>query len=341
MNLAIIPLGMLLLSFFVTSILIIPFIDLLYRIKFRRQKQHTKDIFEKRTPIFDKLHGWKVGTPVGGGLLVICVVTFMALWAYGLLGIRADVWKLGLLLFTFLSFGALGLLDDARKFFFAKTTQFWGLRFRHKMLIQLILSAIIALWLYGKLGYDFINIQWIGPVSIGIFFIPFVMFVVVAFANAFNITDGLDGLSTGVLVICLFAFWVLALGVFRDDPTLAVFIGIWVGSLMAFLYFNVYPARIWLGDVGALSFGATLAVVGLLSGKIVALPIIGGVFVVEVASSLLQLLWKRYAGKKLFPVAPLHLLLQHKNWEEPKIVMRMWLAGIMFAILGLWLGLMQ
>ncbi|HLD11775.1 MAG TPA: phospho-N-acetylmuramoyl-pentapeptide-transferase [Patescibacteria group bacterium] len=341
MNLAIIPLGMLLLSFFVTSILIIPFIDLLYRIKFRRQKQFTKDIFEKRTPIFDKLHGWKVGTPVGGGVLVISVVTFLSLWAYGLLGIHADVWKLGLLLFTFLSFGALGLLDDARKFFFAKTTKFWGLRFRHKILIQLLLSAIVALWLYGKLGYDFINIQWIGPVSVGLFFIPFVMFVVVAFANAFNITDGLDGLSTGVLVICLFAFWVLALGVFRDDPTLAVFIGIWVGSLMAFLYFNVYPARIWLGDVGALSFGATLAVVGFLSGKIAALPIIGGVFVVEVASSLLQLLWKRYAGKKLFPVAPLHLLLQHKKWEEPKIVMRMWLAGIMFAVLGLWLGLMQ
>jgi phospho-N-acetylmuramoyl-pentapeptide-transferase len=122
------------------------------------------------------------------------------------------------------------------------------------------------------------------------------------------------------------------------DTTLSTFLGLWIGSLIAFLYFNVWPARIWLGDVGALSFGATLAVCGLLLGKPIALAIIGGMFVIEVTSSLAQLLSKRLRNKKIFDVSPIHLWLQHKGWEEPKIVFRFWLAGTIFAILGLWLS---
>jgi len=119
-----------------------------------------------------------------------------------------------------------------------------------------------------------------------------------------------------------------------------VFITLWLGGLIAFLYFNIYPARIFLGDVGALSFGATLAVVGLILGKAPALGIIGGVFVVEVASSLLQLLWKRFFHKKLMSAAPLHLWLQNNGWPEPKIVMRFWVLSIVLAIFGLWLALL-
>lgn len=327
-------LGLLLLSFFLTGVLILPFIDFLYKLKLRRQKQKTLDAFNKLTPIFDKLHGWKAGTPIGGGILIIVVTTVLTLWAYGLLGTKIKPWELATLLFTFLSFGLLGLYDDLKKTF--NYTNFFGLRLRYKLFIQIILALVIGTLLYFKLGYNFINIRWFGIVEIDYLFIPLAAFVIVAFTNAFNITDGLDGLASGLLMICLFAFWMLAAALL--DPTLSVFIAIWLGSLIAFLYFNIFPARIWLGDVGALSFGATLAVVGLLTGKIVALAVIGGIFVLEVASSLIQLLAKKYWGRKVFTVSPLHLWFQNRGWEEPKIVMRAWLAGVMLAIFGLWIA---
>lgn len=331
-------LSFLLLSFTVTSILIVPFVNLLYKLKFRRRRQETKDAFENRTPIFDKLHGWKAGTPVGGGVLIIFLVTLITLWALPFFKVNGKFWEIFVLLFTFLAFGALGLVDDLRKFYVEKKSRFFGLRFRHKLVIQLALALIVGLVFYFKLGCDFIFIHWIGKIDIGPLFILLATLAIVFFANAFNITDGLDGLSTGLLMFCLLAFGVLAARIL--DSVLGVFISIWIGSLIAFLYFNVYPARIWLGDVGALAFGATLAVVGLLTGKIIALAVVGGVFVVEALSSLIQLFAKKYRGKKVFEVAPLHLFFQHKGWEEPKIVMRFWLAGIMFAVFGLWLASM-
>jgi len=119
---------------------------------------------------------------------------------------------------------------------------------------------------------------------------------------------------------------------------LTLFIAIWLGGLLAFLYFNIYPARIFLGDVGALSFGATLAVIALILGKSFLLLIIGGVFVAEIFTSLIQLLSKKYTGKKIMKVAPLHLYLQHKGWHETTIVFRGWLATIALAVFGLWLA---
>jgi phospho-N-acetylmuramoyl-pentapeptide-transferase len=244
--------------------------------------------------------------------------------------------ELNVLFFAFISFGILGLYDDLMKFFGFRQTGFFGLRLRHKLVIQLILALIIAVLLYWNLGINFVHVPFYGIIHLGWGYVPFAAWVIVAFANAFNITDGLDGLAGGVLMICLFAFWALSGQIL--DTTLSVFLSLWLGALMAFLYFNIYPARFWLGDVGALSFGATLAVVGLLLGKTVALVVIGGVFVVEAASSLLQILSKRFRRKKLFPVSPLHLWLQLKGWPEPKIVMRMWLMGLLLAIFGLWLA---
>ena len=175
-----------------------------------------------------------------------------------------------------------------------------------------------------------------GVVKLGWWYVPFAAFCVVAFANAVNVTDGLDGLAGGVLMIALFALWFLSASIL--DTPLSVFIALWLGALISFLYFNVDPARIFMGDVGALSFGATIAVIGLLLGKIIAIAIVGGIFVVEILSSLLQLSSKKLRGKKILPVAPIHLWLQQIGWEEPKIVMRFWLAGIMLALFGLWLA---
>ena len=139
-------------------------------------------------------------------------------------------------------------------------------------------------------------------------------------------------------MIELTAFWVLSASIL--DTPLSLFIALWWGGLIAFLYFNVFPARIFLGDVGALSFGATMAVVGLMLGKAPALAVIGGIFVIEVVSSLVQLLAKKYLGKKVFAAAPLHLWLQYHGWPEPKIVMRFWIIAIVLAIFGLWLALL-
>ena len=159
----------------------------------------------------------------------------------------------------------------------------------------------------------------------------------VAFVNAVNITDGLDGLVSGLLLICLFAFWIITASVF--DTPLSIFISLWIGALIAFLYFNIWPARVMMGDSGSLAFGATLAVIGLLTGKIFVLVVVGGLFVIEVLSSAIQIAGRKFLGHSLLPMAPVHLFFQIKGWEEPKIVMRAWLAGLMLAIFGLWLAL--
>lgn len=338
-------LGLLIFSFIVTSILVVPFIGLLYKLSFLRRQQVTKDFLGKKTPIFDRFHKHKAGIPVGGGLLVIAMVAFLYAVLFPLinyLGVYITAVypikeELNILFFSFISFGLLGLYDDIMKFFGFERSGFFGLRLRHKFIIQCILAFIIALLMYHNLGINFVHIPFVGILRLGIGYIPFAALVIVAFTNAFNITDGLDGLSCGLLMVCLFAFWILSASIL--DTTLSVFLSLWIGSLIAFLYFNVFPARILLGDVGALSFGATLAVVGLLLGKIMALAVIGGLFVVEAGSSLIQILSKKFFKKKVFACAPFHLWLQYKGWEEPKIVTRAWLAGIILAIFGLWLAL--
>lgn len=328
-------LGLTISSFIVTAILLIPFIDFLYRIKLRRHNQVTTDMFNKRTPLFDKFNSWKVGTPFGGGLLIIIVVTIWTLWAYGILGVKIKPWEVFVLFFGFIGYGLLGFYDDVKKLSGHKHG-FWGLRFIHKFMIQWVLAIIIATIFFVQLKYSFIFIHGLGVVNIGIFFIPFAAFVIVSFVNAFNITDGLDGLASGLLLISLVAF--LIINSTQLDDSLGIFLSVLLGSLAAFLYFNIYKARIWLGDVGSLSLGAVLAIVGLLTGKALALVIIGGVFVLEIVSSLAQLLSKRFRGKKIIAAAPLHLYLLKKGWEEPKIVMRAWLIGFICAVIGIFIA---
>src|SRR3990172_1915262 len=151
---------------------------------------------------------------------------------------------------------------------------FIGLRMRHKFLLQWVVGLTAAAILYWGLKIDFVYIPFFGIWRLGLAYLPLAAFLIVGFANAFDITDGLDGLSGGLLLICLMAFWVIALA--GLDQVLATFIAVWIGALAAFLYFNIYPARIMLGNMGGLAFGATLAVVGLLSGRMIAMLIIGG-----------------------------------------------------------------
>ncbi|HOP39329.1 MAG TPA: hypothetical protein PL154_03665, partial [Candidatus Woesebacteria bacterium] len=244
--------------------------------------------------------------------------------------------EINVLFFTFLSFAILGLYDDLKKIFSFEKTKFFGLRLRQKLLLQIILAVIISLMLHFQLGISILHIPFVGTFDLGWGYIPFATFVIVAFTNAVNITDGLDGLASGLLMIGLFGLWILSSSIL--DVPLSVFIALWLGSLISLLYFNIYPARLFMGDVGSLAFGATLAVIGLLLGKVFTLLIIGFIFVLEIMSSLLQLLAKRYWKRKILPAAPLHLTLQERGWDEPKIVQRAWLIQIMLTLFGLWLA---
>ena len=340
-------LSVLILSFILTSIAIVPFIDLLYKLKFQRAQQDTRDAFGVLTPIFNKFHEKKAGVPVGGGLLVIGVVSVLFALLLPLIekfGITVTSnykeiqSEINILFFTFLSFGVLGLYDDIKKFFKFKTTGFFGLRMKHKLILEITLATIVSWMLYYNLGISILHIPFIGTFHLGILYVPFATFTIVAFANAINITDGLDGLASGTLMISLFGLWFLSSKIL--DVPISIFLALLIGSLISFLYFNVYPARIFMGDVGSLAFGATLAVIGLLLGKTIALVVIGFIFVFEIFTSLVQLISKKFFKKKLFPAAPFHLSLQRYGWEEPKIVQRAWLIQIMLTIFGVWLAVL-
>ena len=284
---------------------------------------------------------------MGGGLLIIFLTTIlfptvMFLLHYFWVPITA-VYDMGseikILLFTFVSFGLLGLVDDMKKtFVWLKGSDFFGLRLRHKLILEILIASIIGFWFVHDLKIDIFYVPILGVFHLGWWCVPFAAFIIIAFTNAFNITDGLDGLASGVLMIALAAFWIISASIL--DTPLSMFIALWLGGVIAFLYFNIFPARIFLGDVGALSFGATLAVVGLILGKAPVLLVIGGVFILEVFSSLLQLLSKKFFHRKVFPVAPFHLWLQYHGWPEPKIVMRFWIISIVLALFGLWIALL-
>lgn len=337
-------LGIILFSFTLNSTLIVPFIDLLYKLKIIRRIEGGKD----SKSLFDKYHDSKAGTPTGGGILIVGVVSIMFVVVFPLMA-RLGVYiqasyllptELLVIFFTFISFGLLGLLDDLVKIFgkgrAGNLGAVFGLSKRTKFLLQFVLASIVAFLLYNNLGIRFIHLPYFGIVHLGIFYFPFAVFVIVFFANAFNFTDGLDGLASGLLMIYLFAFIIIAAG--NLDTPLFTFMSLWLGAIIAFLYFNIWPARIFLGDTGALSFGAMIAVIGLLTGNIASLFVIGGLFVIEAFSSLIQIMGWKILKRRILPIAPIHHAFLTLGWEEPKIVMRAWLAAIMLAILGLWLA---
>lgn len=339
-------LGLVIFSFLITSVLVVPFINLLYKLKITRRKEAPK---KGKVPLFDKLHDKKAGTPTGGGILLVSVVLILFATIFPIitkLGVFIHAsFDLGnevfVLFFTFISFGILGFLDDWTKIFGkarAGPMGMWiGMSRTVKFVLQFLLAGVVGYFIYSRLGIGIIHVPVFDIViNLGPWYVPFAAVIIVFFTNAFNFTDGLDGLASGLLVIYLMAFGIIAAA--NLDTPLTVLIALWVGSLIAFLYFNTWPARVWLGDAGALAFGAMIAVIGLLTGNIAALFIIGGIFVLEAATSAIQILGWRVLKRPVFPIAPIHHTFLAKGWEEPKIVIRAWLAGVMLAIFGLWLA---
>lgn len=337
-------LGILIASFFINAFLIVPFINLLYRIKFYKNRSAVTDDKQDAASIHIRS---KARTPEGGGVLIISVLSILFALVFPILkyaGIQiTHVYplneELNILFFGLLSFGLLGLYDDIVKYFeLDRDLGYAGLKSGTKLLIQILLGLIIGALMYFNLHISIINIPFFGVLDLGWWFVPFAAFLIMTFANAVNIADGMDGLAGGLLMICLFGFLILSTSIV--DIPISIFIALWLGGLIAFLYFNVFPARIFMGDAGAMAFGASLAVIGLLLGKVVALIVVGLPFLVVGSSSFFQIAAVKLTGKRIFPVAPLHYWLLKIGWTEPKIVQRAWLASIIIVIFGIWLAVL-
>ena len=209
-----------------------------------------------------------------------------------------------------------------------------GMRRVPKFMLQLVVALISACLMYFKLGISILYIPLIGiTLNLGLFYIPFAVFVIVAFSNAFNITDGLDGLAGGLLVTAYGTFGLIA--ILQGNFGIAGFCLTIVGALLSYLWFNIFPARFFMGDVGSFAFGTTLAVIAIMLNATLLLPIIGIVFVVEVCSVIMQLLSKRILHRKIFRSAPVHHHFEALGWPETKVTMRFWVLGQVAGVLGL------
>jgi len=327
-----------LLSFLFSFVLEVPFINLLYKIKFRDSEKLSVD-FRGQQTLFNQLHGHKAGTPTGGGILIVVSSALFTALIYLLTQFNFNNTS-AVLYFSMAAFGLLGFYDDAKKTLGKRASgALWCLRLKYKLLIQISLGLVIGFLLYQLLGLHTLWLPLLGTFDLGYLYVIYAAIVVVATSNAFNITDGLDGLSTGLLMISLLPFWYLAsFSPFSGD--VGLFIAVMLGALLAFLYFNIYPARIIMGDTGALALGAMLGVIALIVGQSFTLVIIGGVFVVEAASSLIQWGSMLLRNKRVFLIAPLHHHFEALEWPETKVTMRFWLAGIFLAFLGLFVALL-
>lgn len=211
-----------------------------------------------------------------------------------------------------------------------------GIHAGEKIIIQLLSGILISVVVVFYLGMKSIWFPWIGDVYIGYWMIPLIIFTVISMTNAVNIADGMDGLSAGTLIPAFLAYMVIAY--FAEDFRMAFLNATTIGALIAYLYFNIKPARFQMGDVGSLALGAFIATIAILQNRLMLLPIIGMVFVVEIGSSLIQGVYRRIFGKRLIKMAPIHLHFSVLGWSEEKVVMRFWLFAIIFCILGLWLN---
>jgi len=295
------------------------------------------------TPVFSKLHAHKEGTPTMGGILIwgtvlVFALTFSVLsqifpWAIlknlNFLTRSETLLPLGALVASAL----IGLFDDWLDVRGKGSLGGGGLNMKHRLLIYTIIALIGALWFYFKLDWSVLHVPFFGNLEIAWWYIPFFVFVVVATAFSVNETDGLDGLAGGTLLIAFGAYGVMAFVMGRYE--LASFCGVIIGALLAFLWYNIPPARFYMGDTGSMSLGVTLAIIALLTNNALLLPFIGFIFMAESISVIIQLTSKKLRhGKKVFLSAPIHHHFQAVGWCESKIVMRFWVIAGVTAIIG-------
>lgn len=301
------------------------------------------------TPVFSSLHAHKEGTPTMGGVLIWGAVLVLG----GIFYLLAAIFPESLLArFNFLTrpetwlpLGALiaaaiiGLFDDWLDVRGRGVLGGGGLKLRHRLLIYTVIALIGALWFYFKLDWTVFHVPFFGNFEIGPWYIPLFVFIIVATSFSVNETDGLDGLAGGTLLVAFAAYTVIAFSLGRYD--LATFCAVIIGALAAFLWYNIPPARFYMGDTGSMSLGITLGIIAMLTNSALLLLFIGLVFVVESLSVLIQIASKRLRGRKVFRSAPIHHHFQALGWPESKVVMRFWVVSGIGAVIGLMIYLLD
>lgn len=280
-------------------------------------------------------HISKLGTPTLGGVLFILPVLLITVLfnAASLIGLTMLGRSIFLPMGTLVVFGLLGSVDDWKKLR-GKRSNERGMRARTKFIIQVIFGIVIAIGLQYVLQVPQIYLPWMqAEFSLGIWYVPIATILIVGFSNAVNFTDGLDGLAGLISATCFATFGLIAL--LKGQLFLARFCFTLVGALFGFLWFNVHPAQLIMGDIGALPLGATLAVVALMTGQWILLPIIAVIPLSEMISVILQVSYfKLTKGKRLLKMAPLHHHFELLGWSETQVVQRFWLIGLLAAMVG-------
>lgn len=332
------------LAFLIAIILTPWFTKQLIKLKFGKQIRE-EALSGGKSTLFSKLHAKKSGTPTMGGLLIwgtilLVVVISVILNKLGVfkhsLWSRNETW---IPLFTLVTCGVLGAIDDYLNIKGIGKTK--GLSAKLKLIWLIIFGALGAWWFYAKLGFSHLSIPIPGvtDIELGIWYIPLFIAVIVATANAVNFTDGLDGLASGLLILAFGAFGILAYT--QGLLILAALCVVICGAIFAFLWFNIPPARFFMGDTGSMALGATLGVIAMLTDQTLILPIIGFIFVIEALSVIIQLTSKKYFKRKVFKIAPIHHHFEQCGWKEFTIVMRFWIIGGIMAVFGTILGLIN
>jgi phospho-N-acetylmuramoyl-pentapeptide-transferase len=318
---------------FVVSMLLTPiYTTVAYKYKWWKKPRTTALTGEKATE-FQKLHAakHKRNIPTMAGVVMVGGVAIVNI---GFNLIQEQSWLLPLA--AMVGAGAVGLLDDYINIR-GEGKGVAGLRAKLKFMLIAAVAFIGGWWFFAKNGIDSFYVPVVGDVTIGWLIIPLFMLVVIATANAVNISDGLDGLAGGLLSTAFGAYAVIAL--LQGNYGLAGFCITVVGALLAYTWFNIFPARFFMGDVGSFSLGTALGVVAMVTDTLVLLPVIGLVFVAEAGSVILQTISKKTRGKKIFRISPVHHHFEAIGWPEAKVTMRFWVVGQVAAILGLFLAI--
>jgi len=299
-----------------------------------------------------QLHKCKSGTPTMGGILIWFSVLILILASHYIFPFlakvfntnfiaRLDFWNRGqtwLPLFTLITSGILGLIDDWMSIKGIGKNKGGGMRFLSRFGWLIAISLLGAWWFYFKLDWDILHVPAVGDFFIGFWYIPLFIFVIIFTAISSNETDGLDGLNGGILGIAFGSFAIISF--FQNKMDLSAFCAALSGALLAFLWFNIYPARFFMGDTGAVALGTTLGVIAMLTNSALVLFVIVFIYIIESGSAAIQLFSKKYFHRKVFLAAPIHHHFEAKGWPETKVTMRAWIFTVITALIGVIIGIL-
>ena len=335
---------------FLLAFWLTPFLTkILYKYKLWRKTVRTQAIDGRELTYFQKFHSeGETHTPRFGGLLIWLVPLFLAGFFYLLSKADTGIWWFEKLTFlsrdqTWLPFFALisaavvGLADDFLQIKGKGKYISGGLSLKQRIILMGLIGAVGAWWFYTKLGWSTLHVPGIGDLEIGLWYLPLFVIVMIATYSG-GVIDGLDGLAGGVFASIFGAYAGIAL--FLGQINLAAFCAVILGALLAFLWFNIPPARFYMGETGMMGLCAALTVVAFLTDSVLVLPVIGFLLVIESGSVILQLLSKKFRKKKIFLAAPLHHHFEAKGWPHFKVTMRFWVIGAVVAIIGITIRLL-